>query len=393
MDSAPPSKWSQIRRNLGPHDTVEARWAAVVMSVLVALAMFLMTMIDVYFGGSWVFANKISAPEPSVLNAVILPLGLLAWAGFIAALPRRVMTWAPVWLTLVGTLVVYTVAIFTHATDLSGQVFFALPLLYGAFVLRPLGSWFTMVTCSLTLAHVTLSQEPTPDRMSEVAVMVLLSAGIVVAFGKSQLSQHALRVQLRQSATEDPLTGLANRTALERKLKVATQETDPHLGAAFALVDLDRFKAINDVHGHPFGDSVIQDLAEHLTRAAGSSGTAARFGGDEFAIVVPHCAPDRAQELADALVDAVRHSPLTTAQGETVQYSVSVGVAHWPKDVSEGADLYSVADLALYEAKRKGRDQACYSRGVRMSAALPSQAGHVTDAPSPTVNRSDSAGS
>lgn len=353
--------WKRWLLAMGPHDTNEARWAGVVVSVIVGLAMFSMTMLDVFFGGHWVFANKISDPEPSILNAAILPLGLLAWAGFIASLSRRTLLWAPCWLGLAGTIVVYTVAVTTGAADLSGHVFFTLPLLYGAFVLKPAGAWFTMATTSLALAHSILVLDPYPDRVPEIAAMVMMSAGVVFGFGRSQISQHATRQRLRQNADQDPLTGLANRTALESNVAEATEQADTHLGTAFALVDLDRFKQLNDVHGHPFGDHVLRDLARHLEVAAGELGTAARFGGDEFALVVPQCAPDRAQEVADRLVGAVRRSALTAPSGEVVQYSISVGVAHWPSDVHDPAGLYGAADQALYAAKRSGRDQARYA--------------------------------
>lgn len=353
--------WKRLFLAMGPHNTSEARWAGVLVSVIVGLAMFLMTMLDVFFGGQWVFANKISAPEPSVLNAAILPLGLLAWAGFIASLPHRILLWAPCWLGFAGTVVVYTVAVTTGAADLSGHVFFTLPLLYGAFVLKPAGAWFTMATTSAALAHSILVLDPSPTRLSEIVAMVMMSAGVVFGFGRSQLAQHAARQRLRQNAHQDPLTGLANRSALESHLAQATDQADSHLGTAFALVDLDRFKQLNDVHGHPFGDHVLRDLAHHLNKAAGELGTAARFGGDEFALVVQQCAPDRAQEVVDRLVDAVRHSALTTPDGQVVQYSISVGVAHWPSNVDDRAELYGAADNALYAAKRSGRDQACYA--------------------------------
>ena len=149
----------------------------------------------------------------------------------------------------------------------------------------------------------------------------------------------------------DPLTGLASRraftAALEKALSHAAIEQQP---VSLALVDIDHFKAINDVHGHPAGDRVLGEFGQLLRRLAPVGAMPARHGGEEFVLLLPGMDRDRATGAAEAMCRAVREAPLSRP------VTVSIGVAGWRTGEST-ADLYARADAALYAAKRGGRDR------------------------------------
>ncbi len=158
-------------------------------------------------------------------------------------------------------------------------------------------------------------------------------------------------------AYNDPLTGLPNRRALEERLETVLS---PHHGepcGGLMIVDLDRFKAINDVHGHPAGDLLLREVAQRLSTVVGAQGDTFRMGGDEFAIMLrlPDCNRDFARQLARSIVTAMTE-PFRV--GELVHYiGASVGIASFPHDGQDRQTLMRRADVALYQAKQMGRSQ------------------------------------
>jgi diguanylate cyclase (GGDEF)-like protein len=171
------------------------------------------------------------------------------------------------------------------------------------------------------------------------------------------------RERFESLARKDPLTGLANHRhfneVLETELEVAGAEGT---SVALGVLDLDHFKQINDVHGHPFGDEVLRRAADALRCRVRSRDVVARLGGEEFGVILPGCRPDEAA----AIVDRLR---ALTPGGETS----SAGIAGW--DGAESADaLVARADRALYRAKRGGRDRAVVaSDATPLSGAAPAR--------------------
>jgi diguanylate cyclase (GGDEF)-like protein/PAS domain S-box-containing protein len=162
--------------------------------------------------------------------------------------------------------------------------------------------------------------------------------------------------QFWASAQHDPLTGLPNRTLLMDRLRTAVLEAERY-GHKFAVLfaDLDRFKPINDQHGHAAGDELLQALARRLTDSIRDSDTLARVGGDEFVLLLRHV-PDRdsAAVLADHLAEVVAR-PFTTARGE-LSVGLSIGVAMYPEDGTDVAALLERADAAMYAKKFARKD-------------------------------------
>jgi diguanylate cyclase (GGDEF)-like protein len=129
------------------------------------------------------------------------------------------------------------------------------------------------------------------------------------------------------------------------------------------LIDLDRFKQINDQHGHLVGDMALREAAQRVDAHIRDSDAAARFGGDEFVVLAPGITPEQAAALAERIRQAVNDAPLEVSSGVTVQLTVSIGVAgivlnRNETDLKKAAEqLLANADTALYRAKQNGRNR------------------------------------
>ena len=161
-------------------------------------------------------------------------------------------------------------------------------------------------------------------------------------------------------ALHDMLTGLPNRTLLAQKMRTAIDESNASgKAAALLLLDLDRFKVINDTRGHQTGDVLLRQVAERLISALDSNGFAARIGGDEFAIVLQNL--DNNSSAADICTKLLAKigEPYTIG-GVEQTIGASIGVARIPEDGTSPDELLRLADLAMYEAKASGRNCFCF---------------------------------
>ena len=162
-----------------------------------------------------------------------------------------------------------------------------------------------------------------------------------------------LTAVLASRATRDPLTGLPNRAAfdeaLEHELAGITRSTAP----ALLLVDLDRFKLVNDTDGHLAGDAVLVAVADVLRRHIRPSDVACRLGGDEFALVLPRTRPGHALQVATRLLTASREESGLSSANARVTLSIGVASLDAPRD---SAQLVATADQALYAVKAIGGD-------------------------------------
>ena len=188
------------------------------------------------------------------------------------------------------------------------------------------------------------------------------------------LRNAALLEEVERLATRDSLTGIANRRLFDESIarEVArAQRTRAPL--SLIVFDVDRFKNVNDTYGHLIGDVVLRDVAESIVASAKSFDVAARYGGDEFMLLLPDCGSTDAEHVAERvraeIARRVRTTPVT----------VSVGLATMP-DNAIGADrLISAADAALYQAKRSGRDRAV--RSMRAAEQISPPAARLNDPP------------
>ena len=164
----------------------------------------------------------------------------------------------------------------------------------------------------------------------------------------------------REEALVDGLTGLANRKGFDLALSACLQKDAPAgPGPCLLMIDLDRFKRLNDAHGHLFGDRVLAGVGEMLRANVKGKDTAARYGGEEFAVILPHTPRGGAVGLAEslrALVAASRIKNGSNNQTLIGNITVSIGIADYVVGES-AADLIARADQALYAAKGEGRNR------------------------------------
>jgi len=199
---------------------------------------------------------------------------------------------------------------------------------------------------------------------------------------------------LKQEANTDPLTGLLNRrgfnAAASVKLAQSGSGAEPHL-ALFSL-DLDGFKGVNDTHGHPTGDSLLQQCAQRIEGAVRVTDNVARGGGDEFFLLCEALeSEDEITRIADKLLEVI--SAPYSINKIPVKISASIGIACFPQHAQTLDALYSASDSALYEAKSKGKNNAVlYQKQEPLfSLAAPSAAMKYTSFNSPTESANQKA--
>lgn len=174
-----------------------------------------------------------------------------------------------------------------------------------------------------------------------------------------ELQEGLLKAQAALSvlATRDDLTGLWNRRMivehLDRELRRAAHEKRP---VAIAMADVDEFKRINDMHGHPVGDVVLRQVAARMQLALRDYDSIGRYGGEEFLVVLPGCDAETGVAAAERVRTSVAAEPVASAGGPLL-VRVSIGVAWTDPAGLDGAELIKSADEALYRAKTAGRNR------------------------------------
>lgn len=171
----------------------------------------------------------------------------------------------------------------------------------------------------------------------------------------------ATMAQLRTLALRDELTGLLNRREMQTLLHDEWIRTSRFLRPfAVGLVDIDRFKVVNDVHGHPAGDRVLRHVADLLQGRLRRVDRVARMGGEEFAILMPETARREAQVAMERIRSAVEATPCVVPDtGTTIPVTVSIGLAVSLEDGDGPEALIATADKRLYAAKHGGRNRVC----------------------------------
>jgi diguanylate cyclase (GGDEF)-like protein len=169
----------------------------------------------------------------------------------------------------------------------------------------------------------------------------------------------AARATLHELASRDSLTGLLNRRAIfaffERELARASRESLP---LAIVMLDVDKFKSINDTCGHAAGDAVLQIIAQTLAQSVRSYDGVGRLGGEEFLLVLPGCSAGEARERAESILMTMNHLNIQVpGRREPIRVTCSGGLAWHSSELDTAAALLSAADAALYHAKHQGRNR------------------------------------
>jgi diguanylate cyclase (GGDEF)-like protein len=198
------------------------------------------------------------------------------------------------------------------------------------------------------------SRSPDAYNDDHVRPLSVVAQQAAVVIRAAQLNE-----ETRRLAVTDPLTGLHNRRhfveSLEEQLRRASRYGNR---VAVILVDCDHLKSINDRHGHLTGDRALQAVADVMRITLRDTDVLARLGGDEFAALVIEADPERAVAVTDRLRRHVQGLTLMADDGSEIGLTVSAGIAFYPESGSDVKGLLREADVALYRAKREGRDQA-----------------------------------
>jgi diguanylate cyclase (GGDEF)-like protein len=181
---------------------------------------------------------------------------------------------------------------------------------------------------------------------------------VIVDHKRTEEEILALQKKLEEMAVHDSLTGLYNRhyldVTLKRELARAAREKYP---VSFVMIDIDRFKDVNDTFGHKAGDAVLQNLASLLMENSRASDIIFRYGGEEFLAVLPKVKVELAFQIAEKWRKGFLESTLLLGYGG-VKATISCGIAAFPKHGATGTDLIANADQALYQAKSAGRNRS-----------------------------------
>lgn len=211
---------------------------------------------------------------------------------------------------------------------------------------------YRLVVADESLGQLTLTRV-LPFGETEIVELEDMLVALVYPLRNALLYQRAL-----QSALKDPLTGLYNRIALDAALQREFNLARRNKSALSLLVlDIDNFKIINDTYGHAAGDTVIKALAEAIAAHSRNTDILARFGGEEFALLLHATDAAGAQVIGARICEAVR-AIVCKVKGANIHFTISVGVATLARDKSEKS-LLERADMAMYAAKRGGRDRVC----------------------------------
>lgn len=208
--------------------------------------------------------------------------------------------------------------------------------------------------------------QPGGLRQREMELVRALCAEAAMAIENARL-----RADTRRAAATDYLTGLYNRREFERRLEAEIRRSARHGGEiTLVLLDVDDFKSCNDSHGHQAGDQVLQALAARIEAVVRSEDTPARYGGDEFAIILPLTDIEGGRAVADKLQRELQSLRFTWADGGW-RPTVSIGLASSENELSANL-LLQKADRALYQAKGAGKNQVCVWRRGAPAETSPS---------------------
>lgn len=194
----------------------------------------------------------------------------------------------------------------------------------------------------------------------EVVQLLHVAAG----YGAIALINGRLYAEMERMATRDGLTGLLNHRTFQENLEQAlARSRRQNQPLTLLLCDIDHFKQVNDTYGHPCGDEVLRRVSSVLTQEARCTDLVARYGGEEFAIIMEATDPTGAFQVAERIRNAIAAQVVMTEKG-SLKVTLSAGLATFPSDASDRADLIKRTDGALYQAKNSGRNRSLHVQGA-----------------------------
>jgi len=263
-----------------------------------------------------------------------------------------------------------------HAAKIHGPLLnlYLLPIIASALIL---GKLMTLLeTLAVALCFVALSWGETPYPPGSLAYYGELAAQlgpvILLAYITTMLSAHIRDAveKIKQVSDTDELTGLYNMRAFasiyERGFKQAMRYSHP---LSVAMIDSDNLKVINDTYGHDAGNRLLQHIVNRMREELRGSDVVARYGGDEFVVLLTQTGPEGAMDMAERIRRAVEASRLELPD-QSIRATVSIGLSSYPEDGGDSASIMDKADRALYRAKQAGKNCVCsYSHDLAPSAS------------------------
>ncbi len=291
----------------------------------------------------------IEPPLPRTI--LLLPLLAIVTGAICWAVSKRAPAWGLHVVCVVATLEVSLTIAEASRIFTAYYVLVAIFIAYGISERRALMAQVAFLVAS---AAIVLLYDPETFRQNLPLALVLIPVLIVVAGMIAYLRERLTASQERYRALSesDPLTGVGNYRMLTNRVpREILRHMRHQRPLALLAIDLDRFKQINDVHGHHRGDEVLRSVADALVQNVRNHDVVVRQGGDEFAVVAPETGPEEAAALAGRLQTAVADLGI-----DEMRLGASVGLAYFPADAITLDDLLVVADRNLRKAKVESRD-------------------------------------
>ena len=192
------------------------------------------------------------------------------------------------------------------------------------------------------------------NKLQRYLILLSLASSLVILAAFLQQKRNNRRILALSH--RDSLSGLYNRRyTFEYLERVVPQTSGADNGLSIILMDIDNFKGINDMHGHPTGDAVIQRVAAIGEQSLRNRDIMGRIGGEEFLCVLPRATAEQSLQVAQRLLDAISSEVFSAKDGRTFSVSMSIGIAHHSPAISDAHELYTLADSAMYQSKKTGK--------------------------------------
>ncbi len=213
-----------------------------------------------------------------------------------------------------------------------------------------------------------LSEREISREAKEHAVEALLTTLLNTLGSIKAVSKYTEK--LEYFAARDPLTGLYNQRIFWELFDYEIERAKRHnYKFSLFIIDLDNFKLINDIYGHNFGDQVLKEIGRILEKIFRKEDIIARYGGDEFAVILPYTGPEQAESIAKRLVKAFEEFSIEAPNGKIIKVTSSIGVAVFPDHGQDSRELFILADSMLYRAKEAGKNRYVLPREEDLAAA------------------------
>ncbi|WP_210396479.1 GGDEF domain-containing protein [Motiliproteus sediminis] len=319
---------------------------------------------------AWIPVDYLTLNSENFSRISLARVALTAFLGLLYLIsrskPRPLTAHAVLVFTILSSVTFYLASMIIMATGVTETPlagYSAMPMMVVALTgLFPVTLLFgALLAATITLSYLGLQtwlgQLATSETLNTLWVIGLVT-GVTLWI---QCGQLLMLLKLYRESTRDALTGLINRRVLMKQFELVMEDANAgNTGFAVLMCDLDRFKRINDNHGHLIGDKVLRQAAAVLTDNLRKSDTIARFGGEEFMAILPGLNAAEAKRLAEELRQAFEACEISDGANGTIPVTTSIGLTDYqPGERIE--ELLERADQLLYQAKQKGRNQVVAS--------------------------------